>query len=263
YLSGFLRALVQIEVISVDQLTYNEFTNSMPNPSVLGIVDFAPLTGSIIIQMAPNTAFAMIERVLGGTGGAYERARGFTEIEITLMDKILSQMITYLRDPWKNVIDLKPKLKKIETNPQFTQIMSPNETVALITLNTKVGNIDGMIHICIPHLVIEPVIPKLSTKFWFSGVTKEISSNELKVIEKKIETTLLPVNVILGLSEITVADFLELQIGDVISLDTAVGEDLKILIGNNHKFNGKPGVKKNRVAVKITSTKTKGDDLDE
>jgi flagellar motor switch protein FliM len=188
YLSGFLRALVQIEVISVDQLTYNEFSNSMPNPSVLGIVDFAPLSGSIIIQMAPNTAFAMIERVLGGTGNAYERARGFTEIEITLMDKILSQMISYLRDPWKNVIDLKPKLKKIETNPQFTQIMSPNETVALITLNTKVGNIDGMIHICIPHLVIEPVIPKLSTKFWFSGISKEISSNELKIIEKKIET---------------------------------------------------------------------------
>jgi flagellar motor switch protein FliM len=235
----------------------------MPNPSVLGIVDFAPLSGSIIIQMAPNTAFAMIERVLGGTGNAYERARGFTEIEITLMDKILSQMISYLRDPWKNVIDLKPKLKKIETNPQFTQIMSPNETVALITLNTKVGNIDGMIHICIPHLVIEPVIPKLSTKFWFSGISKEISSNELKIIEKKIETTLLPISVVLGVSEITVGDFVELQVGDVISLDTSVGEDLKILIGNNHKFYGKPGLKKNRVSVKITNTKMKGDDLDE
>lgn len=263
YLSGFLRALVQIEVISVDQLTYNEFTNSMPNPSVLGIVDFAPLTGSIIIQMAPNTAFAMIERVLGGSGNAYERARGFTEIELTLMDKILSQMITYLRDPWKNVIDLKPKLKKIETNPQFTQIMSPNETVALITLNTKVGNIDGMIHICIPHLVIEPVIPKLSTKFWFSGISKEISSNELKIIEKKIETTLLPISVVLGVSEITVGDFVELSVGDVISLDTSVGEDLKVLIGNNHKFYGKPGLKKNRVSIKITNSKMKGDDLDE
>ncbi len=263
YLSGFLRTLVQIEVISVDQLTYNEFTNSMPNPSILGIVDFSPLTGSIIIQMAPNTSFAMIERVLGGSGNAYERARGFTEIELTLMDKILSQIISFMRDPWKNVIDLKPKLKKIEINPQFTQIMSPNETVALITLNTKVGNIDGMIHICIPHLVIEPIIPKLSTKFWFSGITKEISSNELKIIEKKIETTLLPVSVILGISEITVEDFIELHIGDVISLDTSVGEDLKVLIGNNHKFYGKPGLKKNRVSVRITNTKTKGDDLDE
>jgi flagellar motor switch protein FliM len=263
YLSGFLRALVQIEVISVDQLTFNEFSNSMPNPSVLGIVDFAPLSGSIILQMPPNTAFAMMERVLGGSGNAYERTRGFTEIELTLLDKILGQMISYMRDPWKNVIDLKPKLKKIETNPQFTQIMSPNETVALITLNTKVGSIDGMIHICIPHLVIEPIIPKLSTKFWFSGITKEISSSELKVIERKIETTLLPIRVELGVAEISVGDLIGLQIGDVISLNTSVGEDLKIAIGNNHKFNGKPGVKKNRVAVKITTINKKGDDLDE
>jgi flagellar motor switch protein FliM len=263
YLSGFLRALVQIEVISVDQLTFNEFSNSMPNPSVLGIVDFAPLSGSIILQMPPNTAFAMMERVLGGSGNAYERTRGFTEIELTLLDKILGQMISYMRDPWKNVIDLKPKLKKIETNPQFTQIMSPNETVALITLNTKVGSIDGMIHICIPHLVIEPIIPKLSTKFWFSGISKEISNNELKVIERKIETTLLPIRVELGVAEISVGDLIGLQVGDVISLNTSVGEDLKIAIGNNHKFNGKPGVKKNRVAVKITTINKKGDDLDE
>lgn len=263
YLSGFLRTLVQIEVISVDQLTYNEFTNSMPNPSVLGIVEFSPLTGSIIVEMTPPISFAMIERVLGGAGHAFERARGFTEIELTLIEKIMGQIISFFRDPWKNVIELKPRLKKIETNPQFAQIMSPNETVALITLNTKIGNIEGMIHICIPHLVIEPVIPKLSTKFWFSGINKEITGSDLKIIEKKIQSTLLPVKVVLGKSEITVKDFLELGIGDVISLNTAENEDLKIYVGNLLKFYGKPGLKKNKVAVKITRVEKKGDDYDE
>lgn len=263
YLSGYLRALVQIEVISVDQLTYNEFSNSMPNPSVLGIVDFTPLTGSIIVEITPSISFAMIERVLGGTGHAFERARGFTEIELCLIEKIMGQIITFFRDPWKNVIELKPRLKKIETNPQFAQIMSPNETVALITLNTKVGNIEGMIHICIPHLVIEPVIPKLSTKFWFSGITKEITNNDLKTIEKRIHTTLLPIKVVLGTNDITVRDFMELQVGDVIPLDSAVNEDLSIFIGNTLKFHGKPGLKKNKVAVKITKVLKKGDDNDE
>lgn len=263
YLSGYLRALVQIEVISVDQLTYNEFTNSMPNPSVLGIVDFAPLTGSIIVEMTPSISFAMIERVLGGTGHAFERARGFTEIELSLLEKILGQIIGYFRDPWKNVIELRPKLKKIETNPQFAQIMSPNETVALITLNTKVGNIEGMIHICIPHLVIEPVIPKLSTKFWFSGINKEITGNDLKIIEKKIQSTVLPIRVVLGSSDIAVKDFLGLQIGDVIPLNTFANDDLKIFVGNLLKFHGKPGVKNTRVAVKITRVEKKGDDYDE
>jgi len=263
YLSGYLRALVQIEVISVDQLTYNEFTNSMPNPSVLGIVDFAPLNGSIIVEMTPSVSFAMIERVLGGTGHAFERTRGFTEIELSLLEKILGQFISFFKDPWKNVIELKPRLKKIETNPQFAQIMSPNETVALITLNTKVGNIEGMIHICIPHLVIEPVIPKLSTKFWFSGVSKEITGSDLKIIEKKIQSTILPLSVVLGSNDILVKDFLGLNIGDVIPLNTSSNEDLKIYIGSLLKFYGKPGLKKNKVAVKITRVEKKGDDYDE
>jgi len=263
YLSGYLRALVQIEVISVDQLTYNEFTNSMPNPSVLGIVDFSPLSGSIIVEMTPPISFAMIERVLGGTGHAFERARGFTEIELSLIEKIMGQIISFFRDPWKNVIELKPRLKKIETNPQFAQIMSPNETVALITLNTKVGNIEGMIHICIPHLVIEPVIPKLSTKFWFSGINKEITGSDLKIIEKKIQSTLLPVRVVLGRNDITIREFLGLNIGDVIPLNTAENQDLKIYVGNLLKFYGKPGLKKNKVSVKITRVEKKGDDYDE
>lgn len=263
YLSGYLRALVQIEVISVDQLTYNEFSNSMPNPSVLGIVDFSPLNGSIIVEMTPSISFAMIERVLGGTGHGFERARGFTEIELTLIEKIMGQIISFFKDPWKNVIELKPRLKKIETNPQFAQIMSPNETVALITLNAKVGSTEGMIHICIPHLVIEPVIPKLSTKFWFSGINKEITGSDLKIIEKKIQSTLLPIRVVLGSNDITVRDFLGLGIGDVVSLNTAENDDLKIFVGNLLKFRGKPGLKKNKVAVKITKVDKKGDEYDE
>ena len=263
YLSGYLRALVQVEVLSVDQLTYNEFTNSMPNPSVLGIVEFAPLTGSIIVEMTPTISFAMIERILGGAGHAFERVRGFTEIELSLLEKIIGQIINFFKDPWKNVIELRPRLKKIETNPQFAQILSPNETVALITLNTKIGNIEGMIHICIPHLVIEPVIPKLSTKFWFSGITKEITGSDLKIIEKKIQSTLLPIRVVLGDSEITVRDFLELGAGDVIQLNTSVNDDLKIYVGNLKKFSGKPGLKKNKVSVKITRIEKKGDDYDE
>ena len=263
YLSGYLRALVQIEVISVDQLTYNEFSNSMPNPSILGIVDFLPLNGSIIVEITPSISFAMIERVLGGNGQAFERARGFTEIELSLLERIMSQLITFFKDPWKNVIDLKPRLKKMETNPQFAQIMSPNETVALITLNTKVGSIEGMIHICIPHLVIEPIISKLSTKFWFSGLTKEITTSEIKVIEKKIHTTLLPIRVLLGTNDITVRDFLELQVGDVIPLNTSINDELPLYVGNELKFYGKPGLKKNKVSVKITKLQKKGDDSDE
>ncbi len=257
YLSGFLRSLVQIEVESVDQLTYYEFSNSMPNPSTLGIVDFLPLKGSVLIEISQGISFTMIERVLGGTGDTFERTRGFTEIELTLIEKVFAQILNYLKDPWKNVIDLKPKLTKIETNTQFAQIISPNETIALITLSLNIGSIEGMMHICIPHLVIEPIISKLSTRFWFSGISKDITESSIKNIEKRIETTILPISVILGNCNLTVKDIINLQKGDVVLLNNSVNDQMQILVGNKLKYYGVPGVKKNKIAVKVTKVEKK------
>lgn len=263
YLSGYLRALVQIEVVSIDQLTYYEFSNSMPNPSTLGVVDFLPLNGSVLIEISPSISFAMIERVLGGTGNVYERNRGFTEIELTLIEKLFGQILSFLKDPWKNVIDLKPRLSRIETNTQFTQIVSPNETIALITLSLNIGSIEGMMHICIPHLVIEPIISKLSTKFWFSGISKDITEGSIKYIEKRIETTTLPISVVLGNCNLTVKDIINLQIGDVVLLNKSINDYLQILVGNKLKFYGIPGVKKNKIAVKVTKVEKRGDESNE
>lgn len=263
YLSGYLRSLVQIEVVSVDQLTYYEFTNSMPNPSTLGIVDLLPLDGSILMEISPSVTFAMIERILGGSGQPYEKSRVFTEIELTIMEKILNQILNLYKEPWKNVVDLKPKLKKVETNTQFAQIMSPNETIALITLNAKIGSLEGAMHICIPYIVIEPIIAKLSTKFWFSGEKKVASLNDIQNLERRIENTYLPLNVILGKSLLNIKDILSLQAGDVILLDKSSNDELEVFIGNSLKFRCYPGLKKNKVAVKITKIEKKGDETDE
>lgn len=252
FLSGYLRTLVQVEVISVEPLSYYEFNNSISNPVILAVVDFTPLAGSIILEMAPNIAFALIDRILGGKGTSLERIRGFTEVELAIIERIIIQILNLMREPWENVISIRPRLEKIETNAQFAQIISPNEIVALVTLSARVGEVEGMINICIPHMVVEPIVSKLSTKFWFSTVEKEITKETLESIETKIENTRVPVKALLGKTTITVNDFLELQQGDVISLDSHVIGDLDILIGDLLKFKAKPGVKKNKVSVKIT-----------
>ncbi len=252
FLSGYLRTLVQVEVISVEEISYHEFSNSISNPAILAMVDFLPLNGFIIFEINPNIAFALIDRILGGMGSSIERVRGFTEIELSIIERMIHQMLGLMREPWENVIDLKPRLDRIETNSQFAQIISPNEMVALVTLDTKVGDVKGMMNICIPHMVVEPVISKLSTKYWFASADKkEISPESKKSLEHKIENTKVPVKVILGETSIPVSDFIELQKGDVIQLNSAVDSELKVMVGNIHKFNAKAGVKKNRVSVKI------------
>lgn len=260
FLTGYLRTPVQVEVIEVQALPYNEFSNSISNPAVLGVIDFSPLNGSIIMDMSPVVAYALIDRILGGKGLAMERIRGFTEIELAIVERVIIQILSLLREPWESVIDIRPRLEKIETNAQFAQIVSPTETVSLITLGAKIGDAEGFINICVPYIVLEPVIGKLSTKMWYSTEKKEITPETKLALEKRIQNTLVPVRAVLGATEISVQEFLELQIGDVIPLDTNVNGDLNVMVGDLLKFKGKPGVKKNKVAIKIAEVVRREDD---
>lgn len=252
FLSGYLRSLVQVDVLSVDALQYSEFSNSLSNPVVLGIVDFSPLSGSVIFEMDPSIAYALIDRILGGRGAAMERVRSFTEIELAILERIIVQILNLMREPWESIISIKPRLEKIETNAQFAQIIHPNEMVALITLNVVVGEVKGMINICIPHMVVEPIMPKLSTKLWFTNIENEKTEHNKQDIEFRIENTFVPVRAVLGRTSISVGEFLDLQVGDVLPLETGVNGDLEVLVGDLPKFYAKPGVKKNRIAVKVS-----------
>jgi len=260
FLTGYLRTLVQVDVVSVETLAYSDFSNSISNPAVLAVVEFTPLSGNIIFEVAPHIAFALIERILGGKGNSMDKVREFTEIELAIIERIIIQVLNLMREPWDNVIAVRPRLERIETNPQFTQIISPNEMVALVTLSARVGEIEGMINICIPHIVVEPIVSKLSTKFWFANTRKELTEETRRSIENRIEKTDVIVRAILGKTAITVSDFLELQIGDVIQLDKNVNEDLEIMVGDLTKFRAKPGVRRNKVALKDTSVIKKEDD---
>jgi len=252
FLSGYLRTLVQIDVISIEALQYSEFTNSIANPAVLAIVNFNPLPGSIIYDFSPTIAYSIIERMLGGKGSGIEKIRGFTEIEIAILMRVISQMLSFMREPWENVIDLRPQLDRIETNAQFAQIMNPTEMVALVTFQAKVGEVEGLMNLCIPHMVVEPVMSKLSTKVWFSMIEKGTTEETKQAIKSKVEETVVPIVAVLGNTELMVSEFLQLQVGDVLTLDTNVDGELKVMVGDLHKFNAKPGVKNKKAAIKIT-----------
>lgn len=263
FLSGYLRTFVEVEVLSVQSLIYNEFSNSISNPCILGIVDFAPLDGQIIIDVATDMAYTMIERILGGSGvqqGKKEH-RSLTEIELTLLKNILVKFINLLKEPWGNIIEIKPKLERIETNSQFAQIVSPSESIALITLNLKIGETEGMVNICIPHVVIEPILASLSSRLWFStSGKKEISEVEKKALEKNISKSKVTINTVIGRSVITIGELLTLRPGDVVLLDKLVEEPFELYIGNELKFYGKPGIKNKKIALRITDTVSEGEE---
>lgn len=252
-LPAYLRKNVQVEVVNAEAVTYSEFTNALSNPVLLGIIDFAPLDGQIIIELADNLGYAIIDRMLGGAGYPLEKVRDFSEIEMSIIERIFNICINLLREPWINVIEIEPRLMRIETNSQFAQIISPSEMISIITMNIKIGNVEGMMNICLPYVCLEKVIDKLNTKYWYSTMKLRDEKSYKELIEIAISKAKVPIRAILGKSTISVNDFLNMQKGDIIKLNTKVDDELVVYVGNINKFTALPGASSGVYAVKISS----------
>lgn len=252
-LPAYLRKNVQIEVVNSEAVTYSEFSNALSNPVLLGIVNFSPLEGNILIEIADNLGYAIIDRMLGGHGIPLDRTREFSEIELIIIERILNVCTNLLRDPWQNVINIEPRLERIETNSQFAQIISPSEMTSIVTMNIKIGNVEGLMNICLPYACLEPVIDKLNTKYWFSTMKVKDDKSYEEIIEIGISKAKIPIRAVLGKSSISVNDFVTLSRGDIIRLDTKIDEELDIYVGNIKKFTALPGASKETYAVRVTS----------
>ena len=252
-LSANLRALVHVHVASVDQLTYEEFIRSIPNPTTLAIVNMDPLKGSAVLEIDPSVTFTIIERLFGGKGEGTKVSRDLSDIEQSVMEGIIVRILGNMREAWSQVIDLRPRLGQIETNPQFAGIVPPTEMVVLVTLETKVGEVEGMMNFCIPYLTIEPIISKLSAQYWYSSVRRGTTTENLNILRERLSTVDISVTAEIGKMDLMVKDVMCLGVGDTIRLtNTRMGDPMVLKVGNKPKFLCRPGVVGNKLAVQIT-----------
>lgn len=249
----YLRKAIQVEVMNSEAVSYSEFSNALSNPVLLGIINFAPLKGNIILEIASNLGYAMVDRMLGGEGEPLEKTREFSEIELLIIERILTVCVNLLHEPWENVVDIYPRLERIETNSQFAQIISPSEMIAIVTINIKIGDVEGLMNVCLPYLTLEDIMDKLNTKYWYSTMQDKDEQQYVDAIETLISKAPIPMKAVLGNSTISVSDFSGLQVGDIIRLDTKVNQELDVFVGNIKKFTALPGSSGDKYAVRITS----------
>jgi flagellar motor switch protein FliM len=251
-LSANLRSMVHVHVASVDQLTYEEFIRSIPTPTTLAIINMDPLKGNAILEVDPAITFSIIDRLFGGTGEGTKAQHELTDIEQSVMEGIIVRILGNMREAWAQVIDLRPRLGQIDTNPQFAQIVPPTEMVVLVTLETKVGEVEGMMNFCIPYLTIEPIIGKLSAQFWYSSVRRGTTTENLNILKEKLSSVDVNVVAEIGKIQIPVRDVLSLRTGDVVRLyNVRVGDPFSLNIGNKRKFLCRPGVIGKKMAVQV------------
>ena len=251
-LPAYLRKSVSVDVVNSEVVIYSEFSNALSNPVLLGVVGMDPLMGNVIMEMASNLGFAIVDRLLGGVGNSLEKERDFSEIELSILERVFTICVNLRHEPWENVVEITPRLNRIETNSQFAQIISPSETIAIVTINLKIGDVEGLMNICLPYTTLEPVMDKLNTKYWFSTMKEKDSNSYEAAIENIIDNALIPMKAVLGTSKINVQDFVNLQLGDIIRLDRKVDDELEVYVGNIKKFKALPGYSDNKYAVRVT-----------
>jgi flagellar motor switch protein FliM len=251
-LSALLRTIVDVKLTSVDQLTYSEFIFSLENPTCFNLLRAEPLEGYLILDINPSILYPIIDRLLGGgkEAGTVSR-RPLTEIELRLMSRITQLFLNELRHAWENVLPLKLTVERVESNPQLVQIVPPNEVIILISFELALGDVRGMMNMCIPFNSIERISGKLTSNNWATYGKSTSTLESTQQISRRIDRSLVDIVVTLAESTISTDDLLGLRVGDIITTDKDVRQPLDVAVQGVIKFHAAPGAHKGKKAVQI------------
>jgi len=251
-LSALLRAIIEVKLTSVDQLTYSEFVFSLENPTCFNLLRAEPLEGNLILDINPSVLYPIIDRLLGGgkeTGASARRP--LTEIELRLVSRITGLFLDELHKAWENVLDLKLEVVRVESNPQLVQIVPPNEVVIVISFEIALGEVRGMMNLCIPFNSIERISSKLTSNSWVSYGRYQATPESVSKITGQLDAARVRLAVELANTSITMRELIELRAGDIITTSHDIGRPLVVEIEGVAKFHAKPGVFKGQKAIQI------------
>jgi flagellar motor switch protein FliM len=250
YLSGSLRTLVDINLLSIDQAAYSEYMLSLSVPSCIYIVSSSKLKGSIILEISTEFGLMVVDRLLGGTEARINTIRELTVIEQSIMSRVVESALSTLSEAWRNICELGVYVESFESNPQFVQIAPASETAAVISFDIVIRDTSYPMNICFPYFVLDPLIQNLSNS-WANVGTKRLKRSEFDELCNRIRLTELPFSAQLGSTKLQMRDYLSLKVGDVLKLDQRTDDPLKIWVDGKIKFWGEPGVSKKKRAIRI------------
>lgn len=252
FLSGTLRAASEVEVVSIEEQTYSEYSNSLPTPALLAVFNMPPLAGSSLVEVSSSVAYEIISRLFGGTQSSENVSKQYTEIEISILRRMLQQMLLLMNECWEKVVNTHAMLDRIETSAQFAQVTAANEPIVIITMNVKIAEVSGIVNFCIPHVAIQPIAKLLGTKNWYIEAAQHTSDDEqISLMSARIKNTQLGLHAMFDPTVATVRDILNLQVGDVIRIDHHIDQKITVKVEHITKFKGTIGLAGQRVAIKI------------
>ncbi|HOZ45059.1 MAG TPA: flagellar motor switch protein FliM [Candidatus Hydrogenedentes bacterium] len=248
----FLRTVVRVDLTSIDQLTYDEFILSVARPTALTIINMAPLEGNAVLEMSPSMVFPILDRVLGGKGTTLAKPRELTEIENRIVQRIAVMILDSWKRSWEQLIQFKLGVVAQESDPLIVQIVAGSEMVILVGYEVHIGEAVGQISMCIPLLVLNPILDQISQQtHYMRKMAPEIAVSTRRTIKAFIQKAEVPLDAVLGQVRLSVNEVARLQVGDIVQLDSSPNEPIRITVGGLPKFRAQPGRRSEQSAVQI------------
>jgi flagellar motor switch protein FliM len=262
YLVSKLQSIVSITVTSVDQLFYSEFILSVSNPSCIYVFDIEGTDGSGILEISPQLALTIMERLLGGATDTPPKLRSITPIEQAVIRGVVEHALSDLRNVWRSITDLNFTYQRLEMEADFVQIAPASEIVVVVSFDVNVGVNTYLMNLCFPTFALEEVLTKLNRQQVTTSALKQTPARireNMAVMKQQMETTFLPVVAELGKAALTVRELMDLKSGDVIKLNKRINQEIEITIANKRKLAARPGSVEGKKAVRITRQLTEED----
>jgi len=262
-ISSLMRSIVEVQLHSVDQMTYGEFLMSLPSPTSFNVFSLKPLDGKGVIEINPSIVFPMIDRILGGPGMPFDANREFTDIELNLLDQILRVITQNMKEVWSPIMELYPVIEAKESSPNVVQIVAQNEIVIMVVMEIIIGQTSGMMNICYPVISIESLLPKLASRDLMLSETSSRKSRN-KELRALLRGARIELEAVLGYANLSMKEILDLQEGDIIKLDRPADDTVVVKVDGREKFVAEFGIRRYRKSIKIKEKlKTEHDEVKE
>jgi flagellar motor switch protein FliM len=237
-LSTYLRINLEVNIVSLGELTFEVFRNSLPNPTVINVLSLAPLPERALATMDMKLAFSLIDRMMGGPGKPLDKMRPLTTIEQSLLENVIRRFLDRVADGWAELAEFKAVVESREMDPQFVQVIPSSEMVLVSTFSIAApGELEpGELCFCVPFISIDTVMQRLGNRFRFASMKREPSDGQRRHLDRVIKHSTLPVRAELGTASVSVDQIMTMKAGDVIVLDQRIGERAAGLVGNKLRF---------------------------
>ena len=250
-LATTLRAGASSAFGNVEQLTYDEYVRSLPNPSYMVILSLNPLPGAALLQFPLPITFAAIDRLLGGTGDAASPKRPLTEIEQNLMRSVVDRALRELEYAYETLVRVEAEIVQQEFNPQFAQIAAPSDMVLVVSFEMRIGEKRGNATICVPFTTMAPVLESLASQTLFQDQRGEDPVLWQQRLESALYTVPVETCVRFDAVGLTSDEIVALQVGDIVPLDHPVDHPLSVTVDGVRCYEGVSGRRGKRLATLI------------